>query len=166
MTGCVTGNSADLLRRLDATAEGLVPRVAALLAGVCRDQDVSTARDEGAWVVSGPVRFPDGIGRGTVVARVFRYRTSVRVDLTLVHDRVIALADGRPTDRACFLNDFKAAVSLGPESGELPENFVRQVVTGVRVALNAVDTHNRRHPQPWGRIRVAAAEQVSAAASP
>lgn len=165
MTGCVTGNSADLLRQLDATVEGLVPHVAALLAGVCRDQEVSTAREDGVWVVSGPVRFPDGIGEGIVMARLFRYRTSARVDITLVHDRVIALADGRPTGRACFLNDFKAAVTLEASAAELPESFVRQVTTGVRTALAAVDEHNRRHPQPWSRIRVAAAEPLSAAAS-
>ena len=160
MTGCVTGNGADLLRRLDAAVEGLVPHVATLLAGVCRDHEVSTTREDGVFVVSGPVRFPDGIGEGTVVARLFRYRTSARVDIALVHDRVIALADGRATTRACFLNDFKAAVTLGPSAAELPDSFVRQVVTGVRNALSAVDDHNRRHPQPWSRIRVAAAEPV------
>jgi hypothetical protein len=165
MTGCVTGRSADLLRQIDAAVEGLVPHVAALLAGVSHDRDVSTAREEGAYVLSAPIRFPDGIGRGTVVARVFRYRTSARVDITLVHNRVMAFADGRATNRACFLNDFKAAVTLGPDAIELPEGFVRQVMTGVRTALGAVDEHNRRHPQPWRRIRVAAAEPVSEAAS-
>lgn len=161
MTGCVTGRSADLLRQIDAAVDRLVPQVGTLLAGVSHDQDVSTTREDGLRVVSVPARFPDGIGQGTVTARVFRYRTSARVDIALVHNRVIAFADGRPTNRACFLNDFKASVTLDAGATELPEAFVRQVTTGVRVALGAVDEHNRRHPQPWGRIRVAVAEPVS-----
>jgi hypothetical protein len=165
MTGCVTGRSADLLRQIDATVEGLIPHVAALLAAVSPERDVSTTREEGYYVLSAPVRFPDGVGQGTMVARVFRYRTSARVDIALVHNRVIAFADGRATNRACFLNDFKAAVTLAPDAIDLPENFVRQVTSGVRAALGAVEDHNHRHPQPWSRIRVAAAEPVSAATS-
>jgi hypothetical protein len=145
--------------------DGLVPQVATLLAGVSHDRDVSTTREGGLWVVSVPVRFPDGISQGTLTARVFRYRTSARVDITLVHNRVIAFADGRPTNRACFLNDFKAAVTLAPDAVELPERFVREVTNGVRTALAAVEEHNHRHPQPWSRVRVAAAEPVSAATS-
>jgi len=165
MTGCVTGRSADLLRQIDATVEGLVPHVAALLAAVSPERDVSTTREDRYHAVSVPVRFPDGIGQGTVVARVFRYRTSARVDIALVHNRVIALADGRPTNRPCFLNDFKAAVTLAPDAAELPERFVREVTSGVRTALAAVEAHNHRHPEPWSRIRVAVTEPVGAATS-
>jgi len=158
MTGCVTGGSEDLLRRLDAAVEALVPRVADLLSDLFPEEDVSSTRDEGTSVLAVPARFPDGIGRGILRAQVFRYRTAARVDLTLTHNRVIALADGRPTDRACFLNDFKASVTLGPNATTLPERFVTQVREGVRGALTAVEAHNRQHPQPWSRIHVTVAE--------
>jgi hypothetical protein len=162
MTGCVTGGSEDLLRRLDAAVEALVPRVADLLTDLFPEADVSASREEGTSVLTVPVRFPDGIGRGTLRAQVFRYRTAARVDLTLTHNRVIALADGRPTDRACFLNDFKASVTLGPNTTTLPDRFVTQVREGVRGALAAVEAHNRRHPQPWSRIHVTAIEEEMA----
>lgn len=155
MTGCVTGNSVNLLRRLDAAVETLVPDVGRLL-GKLGEGPVETAREESFHALGVALRFPDGIGRGRLTARVFRYRTSVRVDLVLAHNRVIALANGRPTDRTCFLNDYVASVTLGPEDTVLPEKFVSRVLAGVPAALTAVEDHNRRHPQPWGRIRVAA----------
>jgi hypothetical protein len=156
MTGCVKSDSPELLRRLDAAAESLVPHVRRLLGALSPGQPVTTSLEDGARVISVPVRFPDGIGAGRINARVFRYRNSVRVDLTVLHNRMIALADGRPTGRACFLNDFVASVTLGPDDIELPEKFLTQVETGVSAALDAVDTHNRRYPQPWSRIRVVA----------
>jgi hypothetical protein len=156
MTGCVAGTSANLLRRLDAAAERLVPRVFALLERLSKSGPVSTERDGRAHVLTVPLRFPDGIGSGTITARLFRYRNSVRVDLAVAHNRVLALADGRPSDRHCFLNDFVASVTLGADATELPDKFVHEVVNGVRAALTAVEEHNRRHPQPWSRIEVAA----------
>jgi hypothetical protein len=163
MTGCVTGGSADLLRRIDAAVEGLVPQVAALLADIAPDESVTTSREDGTFVLTVPVRFPDGIGRGILRAGVFRYRTQVRIDVSITHNRVIALADGRPTERACFLNDFKASTGLGPDATGLPERFVAQVRDGVRAALAAVEEHNRRYPQPWSRIHVTVAEPEMAA---
>lgn len=163
MTGCLTGGMEDLLRRLDAAVEALAPRLAELVAEVSPDEDVVTTREDGTVVMTAPVRFPDGIGRGTVRGGVFRYRTGVRVDITVTHNRVIALADGRPTDRACFLNDFKASTTLGPEATTLPDRFVAQVRDGVRAALSAVEEHNRRHPQPWSRIHVTVREAEMAA---
>jgi hypothetical protein len=162
MTGCVTGSSDDLMRRLDGAVEALVPAVGALLAELGRG-DIVTVREDGGHALTVPVGFPDGIGEGAVTARVFRYRTSVRVDLFLRHNRVIALGDGRPTDRPCFLNDFVASVTLGPDATALPEKYVAQVQAGVRGALTAVEDHNRRYPQPWSRILVAAVELVTAA---
>jgi hypothetical protein len=156
MTGCVTGNSANLMRRLDAAVEALVPAVAEFLSRLGEGQ-VEAGREDGVPSLGIPLRFPDGIGRARLTARVFRYRTGVRVDLAIVHNRVIALANGLPTDRGCFLNDYVACVTLGPDDVTLPEKFVSRVESGVRAALTAVEEHNRRHPQPWGRIRVAAA---------
>jgi hypothetical protein len=155
MTGCLAPNGTDV-RRLDETVERLVPHVATLL-GSLAEGDVRTQREGNVHVLSVPLRFPDGIGHGAVVARVFRYRTSARVDLEIVHDRVMAAANGTPTAHPCFLNDFVASVSLGVDAEELPPEFVRSVRVGVRDAVMAVETHNQRHPQPWGRIEVVAA---------
>jgi hypothetical protein len=156
MTGCVTRDSNNLLRRLDAAAERLVPHVAALLGEVAPGNAITTSRSGNVAMMEVPVRFPDGIGRGVFVARVFRYRTSVRVDIALTHNRMIALADGRPGARVCFLNDYSASTSLGPDAEDLPEAFVSEVRAGAQQALTAVDDHNERFPQPWSRIRVAA----------
>jgi hypothetical protein len=156
MTGCVTGGSADLMRRLDALVEALVPAVADILGGLAGDVAPTVTSEDGTQVVTVPLRFPDGVGGGQLQARIFRYRTAVRVDLRIVHNRVIALADGSPTDRPCFLNDFVASVTLDQEATSLPDAFAARVEQGVRAALAAVENHNRRHPQPWGRILVAA----------
>ena len=156
MTGCVARDSADLLRRLDGAVERLVPHVTALLGSFPSAGPVTASRAENVVSVEAPVVFPDGIGRGALVARLFRYRTSVRVDVVLTHNRMIALADGRPGDRACFLNDFSASTTLGPDAEELPERFVTKVQSGAEKAVRAVDEHNGRFPRPWGRIHVAA----------
>jgi hypothetical protein len=156
MTGCVAGNSSDLLRRLDATAERIIPVVGGLLERLSPAGPLTTERDGGIVELSVPVRFPDGVGTGTITARVFRYRTSVRVDLAITHNRVLARADGQPTDRHCFLNDYVASTTLGPDDAALPERFVTEVVQGVGAAVTAVENHNRRHPQPWRRVEVAA----------
>ena len=155
MTGCVTGSSVDLLRRLDAAVEALVPVVGEFLVRLGRGP-LETGREDAVQTLGIALPFPDGIGQGRLTVRIFRYRTGVRVDLAIAHNRVIALGSGRPTDRACFLNDYVASVTLGPDDVALPEKFVTQVETGVRAALTAVEDHNRRHPQPWSRIRVAA----------
>jgi hypothetical protein len=155
MTGCVTGSSVDLLRRLDAAVEALVPSVGELLGRLGRGP-IDTGREDAVHTLGIVLPFPDGVGQGRVIARVFRYRTGVRVDLAIAHNRVIAHGDGRPTDRVCFLNDYVASVTLGPDDVALPDKFVALVETGVRAALTAVEDHNRRHPQPWSRIRVAA----------
>ena len=156
MTGCLAATGTDV-RRLGETVERLVPHVAALLQGLSAEgDDVRAHREGNVHVLSVPIRFPDGIGHGAVVARVFRYRTSARVDLEIVHDRLLAAANGRPTGHPCFLNDFVASISLGVDAEELPPEFVRNVRAGVREAVTAVETHNQRHPQPWSRIEVVA----------
>lgn len=157
MTGCVARNPADLLRQLDAAVDRLVPRLVELLGQVAPDATVSATRSQGVHSIEAPLRFPDGIGRGVLTARVFRYRTQVRVDVALAHNRMIARADGQPSQQVCFLNDFSASCTLGPDADELPERFVTEVVTGAQRALAAVDDHNRRFPQPWSRIRVSVA---------
>ncbi len=106
-----------------------------------------------------PVHFPDGIGTGETVARLFHWQSSVRLDVQIVHDRMFAKPDGSPSDRRCFLNDYQASISLPPGSMELPAGFIREVVSGVAAARNAVQRHNRRHLQPWNRVVVAAQTQ-------
>jgi hypothetical protein len=154
MTRCVTDNPSALGRRLDETLAALVPAVADLLRQLGQGQEPSLGREGSARVLSVPVRFPDGVGHGAVVARVFRYRTAVRVDVEIVHDRMLASSDGTPTTRRCFLNDFVASVMLVPDTTALPEAFVRNVLTGVRAAVSAVETHNRHHKEPWSQVNV------------
>jgi hypothetical protein len=69
---------------------------------------------------------------------------------------MLADAVGHAT-RPCFLNDFVDSVSLPPGAEHLPDGFRTRVTHGVREAVAGVDNHNRRHPQPWGRVRVVAA---------
>lgn len=156
MTGCVARDSADLLRRLDAAVDRLVPHVTALLGSIPAAGPVTASRAGNVVSLEAPVVFPDGIGRGVLVVRLFRYRTNVRVDVVLTHNRKIALADGSPGDRACFLNDFSASATLGPDAESLPERFVTEVQSGTEKAVRAVDEHNDRFPRPWGRIHVVA----------
>jgi hypothetical protein len=156
MTGCLTDTRQNLLRRVDDTVTRLVPEIAALLEGLSAEGELRTHRENGGHVLSIPLRFPDGIGHGALVAHVFRYRDVARVDLEIAHDRVLADANGAATLRPCFLNDFVASVSLAAGTEHLPDGFGARVTAGVREAVSAVETHNRRHPQPWGRVRVAA----------
>jgi hypothetical protein len=156
MTGCLTDTRLDLLRRVDETVARLVPEVAALLEGLSSAGELRSHQEKGGHVLSIPLRFPDGIGQGALVARVFRYRDVARVDVEVVHNRMLADAAGAAT-RPCFLNDFVDSVSLSPGAEHLPDAFRTRVSTGVREAVAGVDAHNRRHPQPWGRVRVVAA---------
>lgn len=157
MTGCAPSSTAELLRGLEATADAVMPEVRRLLAGLSPDEPLTETGEDGTRVLEVAVRFPDAIGRGTLSARLFRYRNGVRIDIAVTHNRVIALADGQPTARACFLNDYVASVTLGPDVTVLPDRFRAEVESGVPAALEAVETHNRRFPQPWSRIRVAIA---------
>jgi hypothetical protein len=157
MTGCAIANRQDLLKQVDETVTRLVPEVAGLLEGLSAAGDLRHERENGTRVLAISVRFPDGVGRGAVVARIFRYRDVARVDVELVHNRVLADAAGAPTPRVCFLNDFVASAALPAGAEGLPDEFRRTVTTGVRTALDAVERHNRLHPQPWSRVRVVTA---------
>jgi len=99
--------------------------------------------------------FPDGIGRGEVVARVFRYRDTVRVDIELEHNRMLAKPDGSASERRCYLNDYIATVT--PEIGatELPGDWAMSVLRGVKNAVEAVQRHNKAQASPWGQVGVA-----------
>jgi hypothetical protein len=155
MTRCLTDNRPDLIRRLDETLDRLVPPVTDLLRQV-GSTDPAFTLDGEVRTLSIPVRFPDGIGHGDVVARVFRYRTAVRVDVEIRHDRMLATSNGSPTSRHCFLNDFVASVMLPPDAPALPDEFARSVLAGVRAAVTAVEAHNRHHKEPWSQVKVVA----------
>lgn len=94
--------------------------------------------------VSGDLLFPDGVGRGTVVVGVFRYRGDLRVDLAIEHNRVFAGRGGEPSENRCYLNDYVASVTLSRQEAELPVEFVRKVVSGVGAARTAVERYRRR----------------------
>jgi len=103
-----------------------------------------------------PLRFPDGIGLGRVVAQLFRYRDKVRLDIEIVHNRTFARPDGAPSDRRCFMNDFIASVAIAAKTEDLETDFRRGVVSGVHAAREAVQRHNRQQIAPWNQVKVAA----------
>lgn len=157
MNGCIDSSSSLLSRPLDETVEVLVPAVEGLLHRIAPDEVVAREPDEGGYRLATPVRFPDGIGHGHVVARVFRYRDTVRLDIEIEHNRMLARPDGSASDRRCYLNDYIATVTLTAEASELPVEFVQGVLRGVRNAVEAVQRHNRAQKVPWGQLAVATA---------
>jgi len=157
MNGCIDSSASLMHRPLDETVEALVPAVEGLLQRIAPDEVVAREPDEGGFRLATPVRFPDGIGRGLVVARVFRYRDTVRVDIEIEHNRVLAKPDGTPSERRCYLNDYVATVTPTAEASELPAEFVQSVLRGVRNAVEAVQRHNKAQRSPWGQIGVVVA---------
>lgn len=157
MTGCTDSSLPVICRELDETIEALVPAVEDLLRRLT-DAVPATSEAEGSgFTVIAPLRFPDGIGKGQVVATLFRWRESVRIDIEIVHNRVFSRPDGSPSDRRCFLNDFTASAKLEAGSDELTPEFQREVIAGVSAARDAVQRYNRVHQAPWSQVRVTAA---------
>ncbi len=108
--------------------------------------------------LSADLSFPDGIGRGTIVAGVFRYRGAVRVDLAIDHNRVFAGRGGVASENRCYLNDYIASITLGLQDEGLPVEFVRKVVAGVAAARSAVERHRRNGG--WFRAEITTARPV------
>ena len=156
MTGCTESSLGLIYRELEETIEALLPGVEALLQPIAADTAVNRESEEGGYRFAVPVTFPDGIGRGNVVARLFRYRDTVRLDIELVHNRMMLSPGGGASDRRCYLNDFVASISLPGGADELPPDFVRSVLRGVRNAREAVQRHNREQKAPWSQVRVVA----------
>jgi hypothetical protein len=156
MTGCTDSSLPVICREIDETIEHLAPVVEHLLQ---RLSDVAqvTSETEGSGVrLTVPLRFPDGIGQGQVVASLFRWREAVRLDIEIVHNRTFTKPDGSASSRRMFLNDYTASIKLAVGTTELPQEFERQVVSGVSAACDAVQRYNRRHQAPWSMVRVAA----------
>ena len=160
MTGCKDSNTAISDSELDARVGNLVPAVVSLLQRLTSaDPTVTNEEDRGSGVrFTSPLSFPDGIGEGSIVCEVFVYRSAVRLDLHIDHNRTFALADATASERRCYLNDYVASVTLDADQETLPVEFVRGVVAGVAAARDAVRRHNRRAAVPWHEVRVAAQE--------
>jgi hypothetical protein len=156
MSGSIDINSAVLSRELDQTIGRLLPAVEDLLERISNSGIVMIEGHESEVRVLAPLRFPDGIGRGEVVARLFRWRNTVRLDMHVEHNRVLARRDGTSSGRRCFLNDFQASTTIAVGIEELPADFRRQVIAGTLAARDAVQRYNRNHRAPWSEMRVAA----------
>ncbi|UCF41983.1 MAG: hypothetical protein JSW43_06600 [Gemmatimonadota bacterium] len=156
MTGCTESSLGLVYRELEETIESLVPGVEAMLRPIPADGAAIRESEGLGYRFAVPISFPDGIGRGHVVARLFRYRDTVRLDVEIVHNRMLARPGGAPSDRRCYLNDFVASVSIPAGTEEVPPDFVRSVLRGVRAARDAVQRHNRDQSAPWNQVRVVA----------
>ncbi|MDH5644115.1 MAG: hypothetical protein OEY63_07930 [Gemmatimonadota bacterium] len=156
MTGCKEPNLAITDHEPDQRMAKLVPEVISLLHRVTSIEPSISATQDTDLCFRSPITFPDGIGEGTVVAELFIYREKVRFDVSLEHNRVFATADGSPTERRCYLNDYMASQTVEPETEEFPPEFIRSVVAGLAAARDAVKRHNRRANVPWNQVNVAA----------
>jgi len=156
MTGCTESRVPVLSRDLEETIERLVPDVEDLLQRITGAAPVKTEGDGTDIEIAAPLRFPDGIGQGQVLASLFRWRDTVRLDVKIVHNRMFKTPRGKASDRRCFLNDYQASVTLSIDAEEIAENFQREVISGVSAARDAVQRYNRRNNAPWSQVAVAA----------
>jgi len=156
MTGCTESRVPVLSRDLEETIESLVPAVEDLLQRITGAAPDATVGDGTDLVIAAPLRFPDGIGHGQVVASLFRWRDTVRLDITVEHNRMFVTPKGTASDRRCFLNDYQASVTLAIGTDGIPENFEREVISGISAARDAVQRYNRRNSTPWSQVSVAA----------
>ena len=154
MTGCTESGLAVLHRELDETIEKLRPAVESLMETLASNEVVACESEDDGFAFTTPLRFPDGIGTGTVVAKLFRYREHVRLDIEIAHDRVFARPNGTTSDRRCFMNDFVASTSFETGTDTIGNDFRRYVVSGVHAAREAVQRHNRQQTAPWNRVTV------------
>jgi len=156
MTGCTESKIPVLSRDLEETIESLVPAVEDLLQRITGAAPETTEGDRTEIVMEAPLRFPDGVGHGQVLASIFRWRDTIRLDIAVEHNRVFATPRGGTSDRRCFLNDYQASVTLEIGKDELPEGFRREVISGISAARDAVQRYNRRNNAPWNQVLVTA----------
>ncbi|MBI4420657.1 MAG: hypothetical protein HY560_07510 [Gemmatimonadetes bacterium] len=154
MNALTNPRAAQIANELESDVGVLVPAVDHLLSRVTDSESSVVEFDRSSIRLHAAVTFPDEIGHGAVVAHLFRYRDDIRLDIEIEHNRMFARPDGSASDRACYLNDFVASVTLKPGIREFPEEFVRHVVAGVAAARDAVRRHNRRNRAPWNEIQV------------
>jgi hypothetical protein len=158
MNALTNPKAALIASELESDIGVLVPGLDGLLSRVTGGESPVADYDRNSLRLVAILPFPDGIGKGEVVASLFHYRDEVRLDVEVEHNRMFARPDGSPSDRACYLNDFVASVNIAPGAQELPEEFVRHVVAGVAAARDAVRRHNRRNAAPWSEVTVSAKE--------
>lgn len=152
MTGIVAAPAATDWK---AALERLVPSVAQLLQRMTGQEPVRMSRPATRDItLTAAVAFPDGIGRGTLVATLFVYRSAPRLDINLEHDRVLATPDGVRTGSPCFLNDYQTSITLAKDAEGLPESFVLRALQGVKDARYAVERHLKRSGRAWPSIAV------------
>jgi len=156
MTGCTESTTPVLNRELEETIENLVPAVEDLLQRITGAAPVGTAGEGTDLEIAAPLRFPDGIGQGKVLASLFRWRDTVRLDIEIVHNRTFVTPRGAASDRRCFLNDYQASTTIEIGAEGIPENFQREVISGISAAREAVQRYNRRNNAPWSQVAVAA----------
>ena len=72
MTGCTESTTPVLNRELEETIESLVPAVEGLLQRITGAAPASTDGEGTDLEIAAPLRFPDGIGQGQVLALLFR----------------------------------------------------------------------------------------------
>ena len=156
MTGCTESRIPVLSRDLEEAIERLAPSVEDLLQRIAGAAPVATDGEGSDVILAAPLRFPDGIGQGKIVASLFRWRDTVRLDIHIDHNRVFMTPKGTASDRRCYLNDYQASVTLTVEALEVPETFQREVISGISAARDAVQRYNRRNSAPWNQISVAA----------
>ncbi|UCD24665.1 MAG: hypothetical protein JSW51_01750 [Gemmatimonadota bacterium] len=156
MTGCTDSSLPVICRELDETIDSLVPVVEDLLQRLSDVAPVACETEGSGARLTVPLRFPDGIGQGQVVAALFRWREAARLDIEIVHNRTFTRPDGGASDRKCFMNDFAASIKLPVGTNELPQEFERHVISGVLAARDAVQRHNRKSPAPWSQVKVSA----------
>jgi hypothetical protein len=156
MTGCLDPKTSLPAGAIQETIHALVPALSSLLTRITNVEATVSQSEEFGVRLASPLTFPDGIGEGAAVAELFRYRDKVRLDIHVEHNRFFALADGGPSERRCFLNDYVASVTIDVGATTVPTEFVRNVVSGVAAARDAVRRHNSRAQAPWNEIRVSA----------
>ena len=159
MNALTNPKAAQIAAELDSDIGVLVPAVDDLLSRVTGGESSVAEFERTSIKLVAVLPFPDAIGHGEVVATLFHYRDQVRLDIQIDHNRMFARPDGTPSERACYLNDFVASVTLVPGIREIPEEFVRHVVAGVAAARDAVRRHNRRNAAPWSEVQVSAKEE-------
>jgi len=156
MIGCTDTSVTKAPSRSELAGSGLIPATAELLQRLSGQEPAVSCLEDLGIVASTTYPFPDGIGRGELIAMIFSYRGKLRLDIRLEHNRVFASRFGRVTNNRCFLNDYLASTVLPLNCKVLPVSFVSSVLSGVRHAGNAVLRHNQRHDVSWLRAGVAA----------
>lgn len=156
MTGCVESGPRTLERDIETTIEALSRAAEDLLRQANAEDSVSVEAEGGEVRATIPLHFPDGVGEGLIIAELFRYHDSVRLDVHIEHNRRFAAPLGGAPGRRCFFNDFEASITLPPGTTDLPAKFCRNTLIGIAAAREGVQRHNRQFAQPWHQVTVVA----------